>query len=323
MRAMILGAGLGTRLRPLTHVRPKPLVPVMGTTILDFWIHRFQRMGFEGIAVNAHHLASQISDALLGKDLTMPIRVFEEDVLLGTGGGIRNALEFLEDQDFVVVNGDTLCDADLRKLMDEHLRSGEAATLVLHDCPEFNHVAVQTGNRIVGFGEDARRMARERGNIRLLAFTGIHLLNPGILKSLESGIPGDILSIYRNLILGGRPPRAVLMQDLLWREMGTVDAYRSLHAECSRWPAGVLPPLRTGDPLVLHATCEVARDARFKGFVAAGKGCRVREGVELEDTILWNDVDIREGSMLKGCIVTDGATVAGAFVGQLITAGSP
>ncbi len=323
MRAMILGAGLGTRLRPLTHVRPKPLVPVMGTRILDFWIHRLQAMGFEGIAVNAHHLASQISEAFSNSDLPVPIRVYEEDLLLGTGGGIRNALEYFEDEDFVVVNGDTLCDANLKNLMDQHLRSGEAATLVLHDYPEFNHVAVETGDRIVGFGEEARRMAREHGDIRLLAFTGIHFLNPGILRSMESGVPADILSIYRNLILEGRPPRAMVMQDLLWREMGTVEAYRALHAECSRWPAGALPPLKTGDPLALHPACEVAPDAQFMGFVAAGKGCRVHKGVALEDTILWDDVEIGEGSVLKGCIVTDGAAVAGSFEGKVITVGSP
>jgi NDP-sugar pyrophosphorylase family protein len=115
----------------------------------------------------------------------------------------------------------------------------------------------------------------------------------------------------------------MVMQDLLWREMGTVEAYRALHAECSCWPAGALPPLKTGDPLALHPACEVAPDAQFMGFVAAGKGCRVHKGVALEDTILWNDVEIGEGSVLKGCIVTDGAAVAGSFEGKVITAGSP
>jgi NDP-sugar pyrophosphorylase family protein len=115
----------------------------------------------------------------------------------------------------------------------------------------------------------------------------------------------------------------MVMQDLLWREMGTVEAYRALHAECSRWPAGALPPLKTGDPLVLHPACEVAPDVLLMGFVAAGKGCRLRSGACLEDTILWDDVEIGEGSVLKGCIVTDGATVAGSFEGKIITAGSP
>jgi mannose-1-phosphate guanylyltransferase len=296
----------------------------MGTTILDFWLQRLEAMGFERIAVNAHHLSSQISDAVMNGGLRIPTRVFVEDLLLGTAGGMRNALEYFEGQDFAVVNGDTLCDANLGSLMVQHLRSGEPATLVLHNCAEFNNVAVRGGDdRIVGFGEEARRMARERSDIRLLAFTGIHFLNPGVLESLESGIPADIVSIYRNLILEGRPPQAMVMQDLLWREMGTVESYRALNAECSRWPADLMPPLRSGDPLVLHPTCEVARDVRFKGFVAAGRGCRVLKGASLEDSVLWNDVEIREGSFLKGCIVTDGASVAGSFLGQVITAGSP
>ncbi len=323
MRAMILGAGLGTRLRPLTHVRPKPLAPIMGTTILDFWIHRLQSMGFGGIAVNAHHLASQISAVLLDNDPPISMRVFEERVLLGTGGGIRNALEYFEGHDFAVVNGDTLCDANLRELMDLHLSSGEPVTLVLHDCPEFNNVAVHGYDRIVGFGQEARKMASEQCDIRLLAFTGIHFMNPSILESMERGVPADILSTYRNLISEGRPVKAIVLPSVLWREMGTIEAYRSLHVECSRWPADILPPLRSGDDLVVHPSCEVSRGVRFGGFVSAGRGCRMLKGAALENTILWNDVVIGEGSFLRDCIVTDGVTLSGAFVGKVLTTDCP
>lgn len=323
MRAMILGAGLGTRLRPLTHVRPKPLAPIMGTTILEFWLNRLRSQGFQEVALNAHHLASRFREVLVNVRQPLPIRIFEEPILLGTGGGIRNALEFFQQEDFVVVNGDTLCDADLRAILLRHLGSGEPVTLVLHDCPEFNNVAVQGLDRIVAFGQEACRLSRERSDIRLLAFTGIHCLNPGVLGSQQRGVPLDILSIYRNFIEKDRPLKAIVLSRPIWREMGTLEAYRALHAECGRWPRGILEPLNTGSPQWVHPSCEVAPDAQFTGYVSAGRRCRIRGGAVLENTILWDDVEVDEGSMLKDCIVTDGVSLRGSFFGQVLTEGVP
>ena len=323
MRAMILGAGLGTRLRPLTHVRPKALAPIMGTTVLEFWLDRLRSQGFQGVALNAHHLASRFRELFLNTHPPLPIEIFEERTLLGTGGGIRNALEFFQQEDFVVVNGDTVCDADLHDILLRHMSSGEPVTLVLHDCPEFNHVAVQGLDRIVAFGPEARRLSRERRDIRLLAFTGIHCLNPGVLDSQQRGVPLDILAIYRNLIEKGRPLRALELSKPIWREIGSLEAYRALHAECGRWPGGILDPLNTGRPQWVHPSCEVAPDAQFAGYVSAGRRCRIRGGAVLENTILWDDVEIGEGSVLRNCIVTDGVSLSGSFSGRVFTEGVP
>ena len=321
MRAMILGAGLGTRLRPLTHVRPKVLAPVMGTTILEFWLNRLRLQGFEEVALNAYHLASRFREKPMSPGRYIPLRIFEEDTLLGTGGGIRNALEFFKDDDFVVVNGDTLCDVDLNRILLEHLRFGEPVTLVLHDHPEFNNVAVQGADRVVAFGEEARRLSRGRLDIRLLAFTGIHCLNPAVLRSLDRGVYLDILAVYRNIIEKGHPIKALVLPRLIWREMGTLEAYRALHAECGRWPRGILEPLRTGRSRWVHPSCEVGSEVRFHGYVAVGPRCRLQSGTVLENTILWDDVEIGEGSVLKDCIVTDGVRLSGSFSGRVFTEG--
>lgn len=319
MKAMILAAGLGTRLRPLTEVRPKALAPVMGTTIFEFWVKRLQFMGFDGVAVNAHHLAPCFWEAAAKQESSIPIRVYEEKLLLGTGGGIRNALDFFQGEDFVVVNADTLCDADLRALMQRHLRSGEAVSLVLHEFPRFNNVAVDLEDRILGFGDRARSLAARNPEIRLLAFTGIHFLSSKVLEYLERGVPADILSTYRKLMEEGRPPRAIVVSESLWREMGTLTAYQSLHDECRRWPQGILPPLATGEDFRIHSSADLGRHVRLGGFVAIGRGCRVMPGAVLENTILWDDVVIGENSHLRHCIVADGVTLTGSFERKVFT----
>jgi mannose-1-phosphate guanylyltransferase len=291
----------------------------MGTTIFEFWVKRLQSMGFEGVAVNAHHLASFFLHAAAEKDQPIPVRVFEEKVLLGTGGGIRNALDYFQGEDFAVVNADTLCDSDLGVLMQQHRSSGEAVSLVLHDFPEFNNVAVDLNDRILGFGDGARRLAGQHTDLRLLAFTGIHFLSPKVLDSLERGVPADILSTYRKIIEEGRPPRAIVLTDSLWREMGTLRAYQSLHDECCRWPQGILPPLTTGEAFRIHPSADLARDVRLQGFVAVGPRCRVLPGAVLENSILWDDVVVGEDSHLRDCIVADGVTLTGSFTRTVFT----
>ena len=243
---MILAAGLGTRLRPLTFARPKVLIPLGPVTILDFWAAFLAARGFEAIVLNAYHLKEILERAVSTSRWPVPIEVRSEPFPLGTGGGIRNVLDFFQDKPFAVINGDIICNARIDELLARHVQSGAPASLLMHDWPEFNNVAVDRENAIMGFGAEAAELAAERPDVRLLAFTGIHCINPEAIRPTPSGVFWDILDIYRGLIRAGNPPRAVFQNDLFWREMGSVQSYRALLAELSTLPAGFLPPLETG-----------------------------------------------------------------------------
>lgn len=311
MKAMILAAGLGTRLRPLTLVRPKVLVPVMGTPVLDFWIGRLHQAGFEAVIVNAFHLHEALVVSIREKDWPLPVQVRVEPLLLDTGGGIRNVLDFFDDAPFAVVNGDILCDAPLDALYRAHLDSGSVASLLLHDCSPFNNVAVDRENRILGFGQEARNLAQQHSQISLLAFTGIHFLHPAVLKPLPVGEPESVLTAYRQLIREGNPPRALFVSNLFWREMGTLETYRDLNEELARLPQNALLPLQTGNPLCIHPEARIAPDAVLQGIVAVGKETRIMSGAHLRNVIVWDRAFVKEGSRLERCIVTDGAKVEG------------
>ena len=142
MKAMILAAGLGKRLRPFTANIPKPLFPVAGRPLLDIIIRNLQHAGCEAIIINTHHLYKKIDSFLSGHTYSIPVVTRYEPLLLGTGGAIKNVADFWDDQPFMVVNSDILTDIDLGDVYDFHLKHKYTTTLVLHDYKKFNKVSI-------------------------------------------------------------------------------------------------------------------------------------------------------------------------------------
>jgi len=318
MRAMILAAGLGTRLRPLTMVRPKLLTPITGTCVLDFWVRRLHHAGFEAVVINAYHLSDQLVAAVRNKRWSIPVHVRVEPVLLGTGGGIRNALDFFKEEPFMVINGDIICNAFIGDLLRQYIESGSSVGLLMHDCPEFNNVAVDSHGRILGFGQEAIRFVSESRDHQCLAFTGIHIIHPGIFDGFPAGQPGDILTIYRKMIDAGYPPLALRIPSVFWREVGSIDRYRRLHEELGNLEENLVPPLQTGKKFWIDPEAEVSPNAHLKGYVSVGSGSRIAEDVELENSILWSGVEVLPGSSLRNCIVADGVVVAGRHENEIL-----
>jgi mannose-1-phosphate guanylyltransferase len=318
MRAMILAAGLGTRLRPLTSVRPKALVPIRGIGVLDFWIWRLHKAGFEAVVINACHLNERLLAAVRNRCWPIPVHVRVEKVLLGTGGGISNVLDFFQGQPFLVVNGDIICDAPLQDLVKQYHESQNPASLLMHDYPAFNNVAVDSRGRIEGFGQEAGRLLREGNGTQCLAFTGIHMIHPEVFDGFTRGQPPDILTIYRSMIHAGRPPLALRLPAVYWREVGSIESYRMLHRELCNLEEGAIPPLQTGKALWIDPAARISSDSHLRGWVSIGKRCCIMEGVEIENSILWDDVEVRPGSRLCNCIVTDGGMIAGKHDNEII-----
>jgi mannose-1-phosphate guanylyltransferase len=319
MRAMILAAGLGTRLRPLTMVRPKVLTPITGTCVLDFWIRRLHRAGFEAIVINAYHLSELLVAAVRNIRWPVPVHVRLEPVLLGTGGGIRNVLDFFEEEPFVVINGDIICDVPIPELQRQYVKSGSSVGLLMQDCPEFNNVAVDSHGCILGFGQEAVRLVNESRHRQCLAFTGIHIIHPGIFDGFSAGQPGDILTIYRKMIDAGYPPLALRIPSVFWREVGSIDRYRRLHEELGNLKENLVPPLQTGKKFWIDPEADVSPNAHLRGYVSVGRGSRVAEGGELENSILWDGVEVLPGSRLRNCIVADGVVVTGRHENEILT----
>lgn len=228
MQAMILAAGFGTRLLPYTKLRPKPLFPLLGEPLLLLTIKRLQNAGFDHIIVNCHYLKEQIVEALSG----IPgVVVQEEEVVLGTGGGLRMALPLMRDEPLLISNGDIYHCIDYQKLYQAHLLGGTAVTMALHDYLRFNTVTV-SGDHVVGF--DGLGEGR-------LAFTGVHIVNPEILSAIPLSQKYCIINRYRTLLREKKDIAVQRVDGCDWTDMGTVEDYLALHGrllkgEIPMWP---------------------------------------------------------------------------------------
>jgi len=224
MKAMILSAGLGTRLRPFTENIPKPLFSVAGRPLLDIIIHSLQNAGCEAIIINTHHLYKKIDFFLSSQKYSIPVFTRYEPLILGTGGAIKNVADFWDDQPFMVVNSDILTDIDLRDVYDFHLNHKYPATLVLHDYKEFNNVLISREDFISGFDDEENN--ENIGYERKLAFTGIQVLDPNILDFIPDGLFSSIIDAYRELIFSGQRLKAFIAQKHYWQDIGTPKSYR-------------------------------------------------------------------------------------------------
>jgi aminoglycoside/choline kinase family phosphotransferase/dTDP-glucose pyrophosphorylase len=224
MKALILAAGFGTRLAPHTDILPKALFPVAGTPVLGRMIANLKRAGCTGIAVNAHHLAGQIRAYLDESDFGLPVFLSQEAQILGTGGAVRRLADFWDEDPFMVVNADIVTDIDLAAVYRQHRSQGARVTLVMHDRPPFNQVWVNPRHRITGFA----RLMDAAGHTRHLkmAFTGIQVMESGIIRRIPAEGFCDIITIYQQMLDDGIPIHAHIVRDHYWQDIGSPDRFR-------------------------------------------------------------------------------------------------
>jgi NDP-sugar pyrophosphorylase family protein len=222
---MILAAGLGTRLRPLTNTIPKPLLPVGGTPLIVWNLLLLKRHGFRHVVINLHHLGPLIEQALgTGSKFGMRILYSYEPVILGTGGGIKQAEPHFSGEPVLILNGDTLVEMDLEALRDFHRARHAAATLVLREDAEAARWGlVEVGDegqilRITGKGLMDSVPATPR------MFAGIHILHPRLLRQVPQGEASSVIDPYVRAIEQGE---SVLGYDLrgYWSDVGTAERY--------------------------------------------------------------------------------------------------
>lgn len=225
MKAMILAAGLGTRLRPLTSTIPKPLLPVGGTPLIIWNLLLLKRHGFHDVVINLHHLGPMIEQALgNGSKFGLRIIYSQEPMILGTGGGLKQAEPYFSGEPVLVLNGDTLFELDLERLCSFHHTRKAAATLVLRKDPDaarWGLVEVGADDRIVritGRGLSSSVPTTPR------MFAGVHILTPRLLRDVQKGAASSIIDPYVAAIERGE---AVLGYDLTgyWSDVGTTERY--------------------------------------------------------------------------------------------------
>jgi NDP-sugar pyrophosphorylase family protein len=287
MKSMILAAGFGTRLRPLTDERPKALMPVANRPMLLWSMDYLRNYGATDIVINAHHHQEKVVEYVRQRSSQRPrTEVSVEPEILGTGGGIKNVEDFLGREPFVVMNVDILTDIDLQAALQDHKNSGALVTLVLHDCASYNQIQVDRDLNITDIGKKARSGR--------LAFTGIHMIHPKVLSFIPSGVFSDIMDCYRRLILEGKPVKAYVSRNHYWRDIGSMTQYVKANRDFA------------GRPFLIGSGCRIHPSVKLEDWAVIGDGCRIEEGVSIRRSILWENVDIRRGLNIMDSVISSG-----------------
>ena len=223
MKAMILAAGLGTRLRPLTNDRPKALVKVGGRTLLEITLARMREFGIREVIVNAHHFADLLIDYLKShENFGMHVEVSREEVLLDTGGGLKKAAYFFEssDEPFVLHNVDVVSTIDLGSMLEAHRRNGALATLAVQERKSSRYLLFDERLELCGrrIGQD--EVVRAAPKMDALAFSGIHVLSPRIFALMKEDGVFSIVDVYLRLAGEGEKIAGFRADKYYWRDLG-------------------------------------------------------------------------------------------------------
>jgi|CZKD01.1.fsa_nt_gi mannose-1-phosphate guanylyltransferase len=229
MRAMILAAGLGTRLRPLTDDRPKALVEVAGHTLLEITLRRLQQFGIREVIVNVHHFAEMVVDYLKkNDDFGMRIEISREDVLLDTGGGLKKAAWFFleeghAEEPFLLHNVDVLSTIDFRRLAEFHKQNQALATLAVQERETSRYLLFDEQQRLCGRRAGPNQeleIVRPSKEKQALAFSGVHVISPRLLPMMAEDGVFSIINSYLRLAGEGERILAFRADDFYWRDLG-------------------------------------------------------------------------------------------------------
>ena len=284
MKAIILAAGYGERLWPLTADRTKPALPVLGKPLVGYVAEYLAGFGIKEVVVNLHHHPDSVRRALGdGSQFGVALEYVHEPVILGTGGALDNARELLEGDTFVVVNGKLITDLDLNAAIDEHRARNALATLVLRrnqKFERFSYVEVNDG-LVARFAGMPSRDTWQSADAPLM-FTGIHIIEPRIFDYIPKGVFSDtVLDAYPGAIANGERILSHVSEGM-WYELSTMQRYLDISLALLR------------------------RDGRD---VYAGRAASIDAHASVRNSILWDDVTIEPGARVSGSVLGDGVRV--------------
>jgi mannose-1-phosphate guanylyltransferase len=314
MRAMILAAGVGSRLAPITDSLPKPLIPVLGKPVIARIIDLLEGAGFTDLIANTHYLGHKIKQAFSGQ-----IVIRQEDTLSGVAGGIRVCADFLRagDDTFAIIMGDALTDLDLDAMLAVHKASGRAATLAVkkvEDTTHFGVVCFDETKRVTSFQEKPKP-AEALSN---WANTGVYLFEPAVLDWIPSAKDAPVYDVASDLfpsLLKNNVEVGIFETDAYWADLGTHAQYRQTLADCLEGKFKVQISGQKYSWGYLGEGTQMGAGCFIKGKAYIGENCRIgraiiKGNVIIEDNcVIEDDVVIEDSLILSGSIIRSGCRV--------------
>jgi len=323
MKAVVLAGGSGSRLRPLTVERPKPMVPVVNKPVMSHLRDLLLHHGFCELVVTLHYMASMIQEYFGdGSDFQMKIDYSIENVPLGTAGSVKNAAQFLDGETFLVVSGDAVTDFDLNAVVEYHRSKNALVTQVLYRVPnplEYGIVIIDEDGRIQQFLEKPSWGEVISDTIN----TGIYVLEPEVLDFIPHNQPFDFSRDLFPMLLEQGAPLYGYVAEGYWTDVGSVQEYRQANFDILEHRVRLSKPIgeHIGGDIWVEDDVEIAPDAQLYGPIFLGSGVRIKGGVVIHGpavirnstvvdnrayvnrSIIWRNAYIGEGVEMRGAIV--------------------
>ena len=328
MKAMILAAGVGSRLDPLTRAIPKPMVPIVNRPVIEHIVLDLKKHGFDDIRINVHYLGNVIEEGLGdGARLGVKISYAHEEKLWGDAGSVKRSESFFNGETFLVVGGDDISDIDLSGLMTLHREKNAASTIattLVEDPSQFGIVVTDDDGRITRFLEKPKG-----GDVfSKMANTGVYVFEPGVFDLIPPNtFYGFGNEVFPQLLAEGRPLYGFSTRSY-WKDVGNLQVYRQTNFDALNGLVHlefglreVSPGIWHGEGVTLDPSAEivgpvaigngvtVGAGAKLLGNVILGDGSVIEPNVTLKDTILWANARVSAGTHLERCVVGTHAQV--------------
>jgi mannose-1-phosphate guanylyltransferase len=320
MKAIILIGGLGTRLEPLTITTPKTMVPVVNKPFLEYLIQRLKNSGVSSIVLSAGHLADSILEYFgKGEKFGVDLHYVLEESPLGTGGGIKNAEEYL-DETFLVVNGDVFTDIDINAMEEFHSSRKAIATIALtpvEDPTRYGVIETDESGHVKRFLEKPSVQEVTTNMIN----AGFIIMEPELLALIPSGVKYSYeRELFPPLVDDGKPIYAFPTDDY-WIDIGTPEKYFELNRDLLAGKSTQYTP-GTKSTIFKGRDVKIGRSVHLRGTVVIGDGAIVDDEANVEDSLIWQNTIIGAGCILRNSIIADsceigaGCKVENAVIGK-------
>ncbi len=301
MKAFVLAAGLGTRLRPLTEHIPKPLIPILNIPSLFYTLCLLKQAGIREIICNIHAHADAIKNFIKASDLSgLEISFSEEPVILGTGGGLKKCEHLLGSDEFLLVNSDIVTDINFTALLQHHKKSGQPGTLTLYETPEassIGYIGVE-GGLVKDF-----KNRRHTGLVSSFIYTGTAVLSPDIFRFMKTEFSSIVDTGFTGLIDNGG--LGYYQHKGLWMDIGTMHSYWQANintASIMNRLAAKMTQTIGISPHAISPEAFISPNAEISRSVI-GRGCRIGEHCTIRNSVLLPGVEVKAGRTLVNAIV--------------------
>lgn len=321
-KAMIMAAGVGSRLDPLTQEVPKPLVPIANRPMMDLLLEKLVSISIKDVIANTHYKAEKIIEKYKNNDLGINFNYIHETELSGTAGGVKKCQFFFnEGEDFLVLSADGLSNANLSAAIGSHKKSGAIASLgvkkiALEEIPNFGVVVTDAEGFVKGFQEKPSIQEAKSNTIN----TGIYIFNYKIFDYIPAETFYDFAkNVFPELLSKGIKINTFAV-DEYWSDIGTIDQYVQSTKDLfeNLYEINCSKIIKVPEGKYISDKSYIAPSAKLYGFNTIGKNCIIGKNVVLKNCIIWDDVEIKDNIKLENCVIASHSEINSDMVNQVI-----